>query len=35
MCLGYFNGHVGRHIDGFDGVLGGYSIGQRNFEECF
>ena len=20
MCLGDLNGHVGRHIDGFDGV---------------
>ena len=20
VCLGDFNGHVGRHIDGFDGV---------------
>ena len=32
MCLGYFNGHVGRHIDGFDGVHVGYDIGQRNLE---
>ena len=23
MCLGDFNGHVGGHIDGFDGVHGG------------
>ena len=23
MCLGDCNGHVGRHIDGFDGVHGG------------
>ena len=30
MCLGDFDGHVGRHIDGFDGVHGGYDIGQRN-----
>ena len=22
MCFGDFNGHVGRHIDGFDGVCG-------------
>ena len=29
MCLSYFNGHVGRHIDGFDG---GYGVGQRNLE---
>ena len=32
MCLGDFNGHVGRHIDGFDGVHGGYGIVQRNFQ---
>ena len=32
MCLGDFNGHVGRHIDGFDGVHGGYDVGQRNLE---
>ena len=32
MCLGDFNGHVGRHIDGFDGVHGGYGEGQRNLE---
>ena len=25
--------HVGMHIDGFDGVLGGYAIGQMNMEE--
>ena len=35
MCLGDFNGHVGRHIDGFDGVHGGYGVGQRNLEECY
>ena len=29
MCLGDFNGHVGRHIDG---VHGGYDVGQRNLE---
>ena len=32
MCLGDCNGHIGRHIDGFDVVHGGYSVGQRNFE---
>ena len=31
MCLLDFNGHVGRHIDGFDGVHGGYGVGQSNF----
>ena len=29
MCIGVFNGYVGRHISGLDGV---YAIGQRNFE---
>ena len=29
MCLGDFNGHVGRHVEG---VHGGYGVGnQRNF----
>ena len=32
MCQGDFNGHVGRHIDGFEGVHGGYDVGQRNLE---
>ena len=32
MCLGDFNEHVGRHIDGFYGVHGGYCVGQRNLE---
>ena len=32
MCLGDINGHVGRHIDGFGGVYGGYGAGQRNLE---
>ena len=32
MCLDKINGHVGRHIDGFDGVHGGYGLGQRNLE---
>ena len=30
MYLGDFNGHVGMHIDGFDGVHGGYDVGQWN-----
>ena len=29
ICLGYFNGHFGRNIDGFDNAHGGYSEGQR------
>ena len=32
MCLGNFNGHIGRHIDGFDGFHGRYGIGQRNLK---
>ena len=32
MCLGDFNGHVGRHIVGFDGVNGQLGVGQRNLE---
>ena len=31
-CLCDINGHVGRHIDGFDGVHGGYGVGQWNLE---
>ena len=30
MCLGKYNGHVGRHIDEFDGVHGGYGVGHGN-----
>ena len=33
MCLGDANGHVGRHILGFDGVNGGSGVCQRNLEE--
>ena len=33
LCLGDFNGHVGRHIDEFDSVYGGFGVGQRNLEE--
>ena len=32
MYLGEFNEHIGRHIDGFDGMHGGYGLGQRNLE---
>ena len=32
MCMSDFNGHVGRHINGFDGVHVGYGVGQRNLE---
>ena len=30
MCLCNLNGHVYKHIDGFDRVHGGYDIGRRN-----
>ena len=33
MCLGDFNGHVGKHVDGIDGVHVGYYVGQWNLEE--
>ena len=32
MCLGEFNGHMGRPTDGFHGVHGWYGGGQRNLE---
>ena len=32
MCLGDINGHVDRNINGFDGVHGGYGVGQRDLE---
>ena len=32
LGLGDFNGQVGRRIDGFEGVHGGYGIGKRNVE---
>ena len=32
MCLSDFNGHIGRHIDGFIGDHGWHSVGQRNLE---
>ena len=32
MCLGDFNGHVGRNIDGYDGVHGGCGVGRRHLE---
>ena len=30
MCLGDFNGHIGRHFDGSDGVYRECGVGQRN-----
>ena len=35
MCLNELNGHVGRHLDGFKGVHGGYSRDQTLEEECY
>ena len=32
LSMGDFNGHVGRRIDGFEGVHGGYGIGEGNVE---
>ena len=32
MFLCDFNGHIGRHFEGFDAVHWGYSIGQINLE---
>ena len=32
ICLGGFNSHIGRHIDGFDWVHGGHDIDQSNLE---
>ena len=34
--MGDFNAYVGRHIDGFDGIRGGFGVGQRNLEgKCY
>ena len=32
MCLGDIDGHIGRHIDRYDGDHGWYGTGQRNLE---
>ena len=32
LSIGDFNGHIGRRIDGFEGVHGGCGIGKRNVE---
>ena len=32
MCCADFNGHVGRHIYGFDGVHGGFGVCLRNLK---
>ena len=35
MCLGDFNRHVGRHIDGYDGLRGGFGVREIWKEECY
>ena len=32
ICLGDFNGHIGKEVDGFEGFHGGFGIGKRNLE---
>ena len=32
IFLGGFNGHIGKEVDGFEGVHGGFGIGKRNLE---
>ena len=32
ICLGDFNGHIGKEVDGFEGVREGFGIGKRNVE---
>lgn len=32
LCVGDFNGHVGKRFDGFEGVHGGNGFGERNLE---
>ena len=32
ICLGDFNGHIGKEVDGFEGVHGGFEKGMRNLE---
>ena len=32
MRLADINGHIGRHIDGFDGIHGGNGVGHRNLK---
>ena len=33
LGMGDFNGHVGKRIEGYEDVHGGYGIGERNVEE--
>ncbi|XP_068684483.1 uncharacterized protein [Montipora foliosa] len=32
LGMGDFNGHVGKRIEGFEGVYGGNGVGERNLE---
>ena len=32
ICLRAFDGHIGKEVDGFEGVHGGFGIGKRNLE---
>ena len=32
ICLGDFNGHIGKEVDGFESFYGGFGIGKRNLE---
>ena len=32
IYLGDFNGHIGKEVDGFEGVHGGFGIGKKNLE---
>ena len=32
ICLGDFNEHIGKEVNGFEGVHGGFGIGKRNVE---
>ena len=32
ICLENFNGHIGKEVDGFESVHGGFGISKRNVE---
>ena len=32
ICIKNFNGHIGKEVDGFEGVHGGFEIGKKNVE---
>ena len=33
VCLDDVSGHIGWHVNEFDGFYGGYGVGQRNLKE--